>query len=373
METKARYILVGLFAFVVLAAGFGFVYWLNNNGGLTARALYKIRFEGPTSGLQNGAAVQFNGIRVGEVTSLQLDPDNPGQITATIAVATGTPMRADTKVSMEFRGLMGSPAISLRGGSPAAPLLPVSATEPAVLVANPLATQDLTQTARQALQHLDKILEDNSDSIKNTMDNLKVFSEALGRNSNRIDAIMAGLEHMTGGSPEKPKPVYDLAVPKTALTAPSRPHKQFVVAEPTAVNALETQRMLARSDNGEISILGEAQWSDTLPKLIQEKIIQSFENAGFLTDVSAAGEPGANTYQLTIELRSFAIKLNPGPAAEVEFSAKLIGEKGRIVSAQLFHATAAASGMDTPAIVAAFNQAFGETVKDLVIWGSRSL
>ena len=50
METRARYILVGLFALVAIAAGFGFVYWLNNTGGLAKRAVYRIRFEGPTSG-----------------------------------------------------------------------------------------------------------------------------------------------------------------------------------------------------------------------------------------------------------------------------------------------------------------------------------
>ena len=91
--------------------------------GSARRDLYRIRFEGPTSGLQTGSSVQFNGIRVGEVTAFQLDPQDPRRVTATIAVARGTPLRADTKVGVDFRGLMGSPAIALTGGSPtAAPL-----------------------------------------------------------------------------------------------------------------------------------------------------------------------------------------------------------------------------------------------------------
>ncbi|MEI9916232.1 MAG: MlaD family protein [Methylovirgula sp.] len=70
METRARYILVGLFALVAIAAGFAFVYWLNSTSGLGKRDVYQIRFLGAVSGLQIGAAVQYNGIRVGEVTSL---------------------------------------------------------------------------------------------------------------------------------------------------------------------------------------------------------------------------------------------------------------------------------------------------------------
>ena len=374
MEVRARYILVGLFALAAIAAGFGFVYWMNNNGGLTKRAIYRIRFEGPTAGLQAGAAVEFNGIRVGEVTALQLDPDNSRGVAATIAVASGAPLRTDTKVGVNFRGLMGSPAITLTGGAPTSPLLPVSAAEPAVLVADAAASQDLTQTARQALQRLDKMLGENSESVKSTMDNLKTFSEALGRNSDRIDSIMAGLERMTaGGAAEKPKPVYDLIAPSAFAPSLKPPRAQIVVAEPSAINALDTQRMVGRSKEGEFSILGDAQWSDTLPKLIQEKIIQSFENAGFPAAVAASVEHVTAAYQLVIDLRSFAIATDREPVADVEFSAKIVAENGHIVSSQLFHATAPANGTDPPAIAAALNQAFGKAVADLVAWTSRTV
>jgi phospholipid/cholesterol/gamma-HCH transport system substrate-binding protein len=377
METRARYILVGLFALAAIAAGFAFVYWMNNTGGLAKRAVYKIRFDGPTSGLQTGAAVQFNGIRVGEVTGLKLDTDDPRRVVATIAVANGTPLRADTKAGVDFRGLMGSPAVSLRGGASTSPLLPVSSNEPPLLVADPAATQDLTQTARQALQRLDKMLDENGDAVKSTMDNLKTFSEALGRNSNRIDGIMAGLEQMTGGKKEKPKPIYDLTAPTTFAGPTHAPRGQFAVLEPTAVNALETQRMLARSSDGEISVLGEAQWSDTLPKMIQEKVIQTFENAGLMSTVPASAERVAATYQLVLDLRSFAIVTGPEPGAqpmaEVAFSAKLVAENGHIVGAQLFHAAFPAKAMDAPAAAAALNQAFGKAVTDLTAWVSRAV
>lgn len=211
METSARYILVGLFALIAIVAGFGFVYWLNNNGTVGERETYQIHFLGPVSGLQNGAAVQLNGIHVGEVTSLRLDDNN--QVVATIAILKGMTLRADTGVSIDFQGLMGTALISLKGGSAKEPLLVPNPQNPPVLQADVGAGQDLTQTARGTLNRIDKILEDNAAPIKDTIGSLKTFSAALARNSNRVDTILAGLEKMTGGSPaEQPKPIYDLAI-----------------------------------------------------------------------------------------------------------------------------------------------------------------
>src|SRR3972149_9580966 len=110
METRARYALIGLFMLAVIAAGFGFVYWLENKGGFAQREVYQIKFQGSVSGLLIGSAVLFNGIRVGEVTGLGLNADAPQEVIATIAVVNGTPIRADTQVSIETQGLTGGAA-----------------------------------------------------------------------------------------------------------------------------------------------------------------------------------------------------------------------------------------------------------------------
>ena len=78
METRARYALIGLFMLAVIAASFGFVYWLEEQGRLFASATtYLVQFQSSVSGLLVGSAVLFNGIRVGEVTQLGLDADHP--------------------------------------------------------------------------------------------------------------------------------------------------------------------------------------------------------------------------------------------------------------------------------------------------------
>ena len=87
METRAPFIIVGAFVLAAIGAVFGFVYWLHNTAGTGARTVHHIQFDGSVSGLLVGAAVLFNGIRVGEVTHLGLAADSPRQVDATIAVA----------------------------------------------------------------------------------------------------------------------------------------------------------------------------------------------------------------------------------------------------------------------------------------------
>ena len=72
METRAPFVVVGAFVLATIVAVFGFVYWLHNTGGLGPRTTYHVRFDGSVPGLLVGAAVLFNGIRVGEVTDLGL-------------------------------------------------------------------------------------------------------------------------------------------------------------------------------------------------------------------------------------------------------------------------------------------------------------
>jgi phospholipid/cholesterol/gamma-HCH transport system substrate-binding protein len=178
METKANYVLIGLFALSVVAAAFGFVFWFHNVGGTKDRAVYSVRFDGSVSGLRKGSSVLFNGIRVGEVTDLKLSVTDPHQVDAVIAIEQNTPVRADTQVSLDFQGLTGIASVALAGGAASSPLLVPSEDKPPILIADASATQDVTRAARDVLQHVDVM---------------------LTRNSERIDNILAGLENLTGG------------------------------------------------------------------------------------------------------------------------------------------------------------------------------
>src|SRR5471030_1168386 len=80
METRAPFIIVGAFVLAAIGAVFGFVFWLHNTAGTGVRTVHHVQFEGSVSGLLVGAAVLFNGIRVGEVTNLGLVADSPRRV-----------------------------------------------------------------------------------------------------------------------------------------------------------------------------------------------------------------------------------------------------------------------------------------------------
>jgi phospholipid/cholesterol/gamma-HCH transport system substrate-binding protein len=338
MEIRARYLLIGLFVLVVSAAGVGFVYWLSNSGGLAERTAYQVRFEGPISGLSRGSAVLFNGVPVGEVTELGLIANAPGEVMAV-------------------------------GGAPDSAPLSASGDQPSVLVAESGQIKDMTQAAREVLGRLNTILGDNADSLHDAISNIDTFSAALARNSNRIDGILQGLERMTGGKAETAPTNYDLTAPKDFPGVGPLPDAQLAVPNPTAVIALDNQRIVEQTADGEAPVFPDARWVDTLPLLVQARFIQSFENAGYLKVGTDAGGLHAN-YQLAVDIRQFRIATKSGPAsAQVAFAAKILDADGKIVAAKVFESSVPAPSIDTAAhAIEPLDAAFGKATADLIVW-----
>jgi len=369
METRAPYALIGLLVLAAIGAVFGFVYWLNNTGGLNKRTVYHVRFENTVSGLLPGAAVLFNGIRVGEVTDLQLSSDNPRQVLAKIAIATSTPVRADTHVGLEFQGLTGVPVIALEGRSNAPSTWSTAPGEPPVLTADPSAGLSMTQAARDALRRVDTVLAENSEPLRETIANLKTFSAALARNSDRLDGIVAAVERMTGGGPAVAPPIiYDLTAPRAFPPIDKVPAGLLAVLEPTAIIMFDTQKILVRPSGTEGPTFATARWSDNLPKLLHARIIQSFENANLLRTVTRATDGLTADYQLLIDIRSFQLSMTAEPVADVEFAAKILSNDAKIIEARIFRATVPVKPADAAGTAAALNAAFGKVIVELVPW-----
>jgi phospholipid/cholesterol/gamma-HCH transport system substrate-binding protein len=368
METKARYVRIGLFTLAVIVGGFLFVYWLHGAGGLRRLTAYQINFASPVSGLLKGSAVLFNGIRVGEVTEIRLHPDDPKRVTVMTAVDPATPVRADTHVEVEFQGLTGATVIALKGGSAKAPLLTATDGKVPVLAADDAATQSLTQAAREALRRLDLILAENAGPLKSTLANLDTFSAALARNSDKLDGIVAGLERLTGGGKKGPAVIYDLAAPRKFPALEKLAQAQIVVPEPGAPIALDTQKVVPRSPTANAESFANAQWSDTIPKLVQAKVIQTLDNSGYLGAVSRPLDGLSADYQLLIDVRAFQVAGAAGETSEVELGVKVLGTGGRIVASKVFAGKAPASTGGAQAGVTALDVAFGKAAVDLATW-----
>ncbi len=369
MEVRARFTLIGAFTLAAIAAAFGFVYWLNHAGGLTKLALYQARFETTVSGLLKGSAVLFNGIRVGEVVELRLSPENPKQVTAVLAVDLQTPVRSDTKVSVDFQGLMGSPVISLRGGAASAPPATSLNKQPPMLSADPDAGQSMADSARGVLRNIDAVVTGNTEPLRTLIANLNTFSGALARNTDRVDGILSGLERMTGGSTQKAAAhVFDLVAPHDFEPLPKIPQGQLLIPEPDIIGKLFNDEIQVRTASGAAAAAYEAKWPDTLSRVLQSRVVQSFENAKYLNVIGRQPEGLVVNYQLFIDLRRFQVSTAPNPVADISFSAKIVGENGQIVGARIFEVAVPASVADEASVAASLNVAFGKAVTELVIW-----
>ncbi len=367
METRAPFIIVGAFVLAAIAAAFGFVYWLHNSTGIGARSTYHLQFDGPVPGLLVGASVLFNGIRVGEVTELKLATDNPRRVNATIAVMADTPVRSDTKVGLDFQGLTGVPVVALEGGKQVA-----ASGEVPTLVAEPGAGQSMTQAARDALRRVDSILAENAEPLHGMIDNFRTFSDGLARNTGKLDGIVAGLERMTGSSTPPAKTVYNLQAAAAPAT-PGKPLKgQLVIPEPSTVVMFDTQRILFSPANDSAEF-ANAQWADTIPRLLQARLIQSFENYD-IAHAPLRNADGAETdYQLLIDIREFQVAAASPATAKIAISARLLNKQGKVVAARLFNAAQTVDKIDPPAVVAAFDAAFASIARELIAWTVQTL
>ena len=196
METRANFVLIGSFTLAVIAAAFGFVLWFQSLHTTKLRSPLRIVFEGPAAGLRNGGSVNFNGIRVGEVISVKLD--NPRRVVALAMVENNAPLRKDTLVGLEFQGLTGVAAISLKGGEETAPAVPLDEDGVPVLTADPNALQDVTEAIRGTLQNINRVVGDNQQAVKNSLRNLETFTASLARNAQKIDDVMLKVDGVIG-------------------------------------------------------------------------------------------------------------------------------------------------------------------------------
>ncbi len=374
METRARYVIIGAFVLAVIFAGFGFVYWLKNTGGLGDRAYYRIRFDRPVSGLAPGSAVLFNGLRVGTVQSMNLDQADLRGLVATVSVEPWTPVHADTRVEITFQGLTGSPAILLHGGTTASPRLTAQNGQIPLLAAPGNIGMNLNDSARNTLDNINQVIDENRKPLNSAITGISTFADMLGRNSKKIEGMLDGLDKMLGGGGSKEQPkTYDLAA-ATRFPAMEKTVKvQMAVPDPHAILAFDTQKILTRSAEGTFSEVRDGRWADNLPKLMQAKLVESFENANLLGKVSRPFDMLEAPYRLEITIRSFQISLTPQPEAVVEFAARIVGDKGKVLDARIFKASAPAKDVKAPEAVAALDEAFTRAASELVAWSVEKL
>ena len=124
MENKVNLALVGGFVLVLATALVGVVLWLASGGAYqTQFDRYDASVEESVSGLNPKAPVKYNGVDVGQVERIWLDPENPQRVKLRFQIEQGTPVKVDTVATLKTQGLTGIAYVELSGGTPGSPAL----------------------------------------------------------------------------------------------------------------------------------------------------------------------------------------------------------------------------------------------------------
>nr|WP_256515232.1 ABC-type transport auxiliary lipoprotein family protein [Alsobacter ponti] len=187
----------------------------------------------------------------------------------------------------------------------------------------------------------------------------------------RAGACLAGLLLLAGCAGSGPVATYDLSLPRGAARQAAG-GAQLLVAEPVALQTLEGDRLVVRGEDGSTSFLGGAQWSDRLPRLLQSRLVQSFENAG--KAVGRAGTGLTADYVLAADIRFFGVETRAGGAqAAIEISAKVVDNTGRIVASRVFRGAAPLAEVAGPQAATTLDGVMTPMLTEIVRWvGSRA-
>jgi phospholipid/cholesterol/gamma-HCH transport system substrate-binding protein len=190
---RATNLVIGTTALAILAAGFVTMLAVQKIRTVRNQNPMRIVFNGSASGLRRGGLVNFDGVPAGEIKSIKLE--SPTKIVALVMLDNSAPIRKDTAVGIEFQGLTGVAAISLVGGAPAAPAVPLDADGIPVLTADWSEQQSITDT----LHNVDKLIVDNQSTIKDGLLSFESYTASLKSKGEAIDRVMAKADDAFAG------------------------------------------------------------------------------------------------------------------------------------------------------------------------------
>jgi len=177
---------------------------------------------------------------------------------------------------------------------------------------------------------------------------------------------LANCAALPGGGPA-PLDTFELSAPSVNAHGHSR--RQILIAQPSALKALDSQSIVIKPSDRSIQYLKGAQWADRLPLIVQARLAETFQRSGSFAGVGKPGEGLAIDYQVIVEIRSFEVRVDGGEHAEVDLFVRLLNDRnGEVRASKSFTATAPVSGKGNSAYVSALDNAFGDAAKQVVRW-----
>ncbi len=178
-------LMIGTVTLAVIAAGLAGLLGVQKFRSDQQRSPLRVVFEGGSaSGLRKGGPVNFDGIPAGQIISIKLG--NPRKIVALVMLDNAAPIRKDTVAGIEFQGLTGIAAISLIGGAPSAPPVPLDADGVPILTADLSDAESIVET----LHNVDRMIVSNAAMIKGGLRSFENYTADLKDKGEAIDAVM---------------------------------------------------------------------------------------------------------------------------------------------------------------------------------------
>ena len=206
METRANYALIGAFVLIAAAAIMGFVLWLGESEFRRDYKAYDIVFAGPVS-LEEGSAVRYIGIKVGEVSTVRIDRADPSKVRARIRIDRETPIKEDSTASIQLAGITGVTFVQITAGTgkplearPGEPV-PVIRAERTQLDEIFSGGAQVLGQASQAIEKVNTFLtQENIESISRTLHNVEMISQKLAADEGLIGQASATLADVSDAS-----------------------------------------------------------------------------------------------------------------------------------------------------------------------------
>lgn len=205
------------------------------------------------------------------------------------------------------------------------------------------------------------------------MDAFLVHKSAAGISRGIKAVLLVGLmttTSCTGLVPSPPPSTYDLTAPQSFPDLKGSTSAQILILEPSALKALDSQDIVIKPSSAEVEYLAKSQWSDRLPKLVQAKLIEAFENTDRVRAVAKPGEGLVIDYQVVSDIRAFQANVGSGISeARVAISIKLVNDRnGKVIRSKVFEAVAGLSGTSSLEIVTGLDAAFDRVSREIVSW-----
>ncbi|MEE2953231.1 MAG: ABC-type transport auxiliary lipoprotein family protein [Pseudomonadota bacterium] len=166
-----------------------------------------------------------------------------------------------------------------------------------------------------------------------------------------------------------PVDTYEISAPSLESAVRGSTRAQILIPDPTAIKTLDSEKIVVKPTPYTIEYLGGSQWSDRLPRMVQLRLLQAFENTGRVGAVGVPGQGLAIDYQLILEIRRFEIDVVGGRRAIIEISVKALNDRnGTVRRTNIFTATSPVTGASNDDFVAALDRAFNQISRDIVAW-----